>query len=319
MYLEIRGKKVDSAKVERNCFTLVGKQELEAPEHVVVCHSNKGWRCKFWMCNDHVDITTANGKPVVKGSKTQDEYEEFQRTLEPVWNYGYQLKEQMKDVSKADSIMHIVETVFKEKSDSAFMVFARNNPSSYIALNYICNKRGKDKYPFSKYSEMARILTPGAFKGKQWSMFQDIYKKDEALEPGQKMPPFVMDDLYGKPIDIAAMKGKYVLLTISSSGMEDYDNDLPLRKRLYDKLSKQGLEMVDYSLGNDEISIIKCPANMGLRWHFVTDFKGFRGPWLEEHAIDYITQNFLIDRNGTIIGRNLFGKDLEREINKLFN
>ena len=69
----------------------------------------------------------------------------------------------------------------------------------------------------------------------------------------------------------------------------------------------------------ESVGVMKAPANMGLRWHFVTDLKGFYSPWLKEHGIDHITQNFLIDRNGMIIGRNLFGKDLEREINKLFN
>lgn len=318
MYLEIRGKKVDSAKVERNCFTLVGKQELEAPEYVHMYHSNNNWRCFFWMGNDNIDFTTVNDMPVVKGSKTQDEYEEFQRTLEPVWNYGLQLKSQMKDIAKADSIMQIVETVYKEKEDSAFMVFARQNPSSYIALNHIYNKRAMDKYPFEKYSKMAEALTLDKFKGKQWRTFREMYEKDEALEPGHPMPAFEMNDLYGKSIDLAALKGKYVLFTISNYGIDDYNADLLLRKELYEKYSNQGLEMVDYSLSQDIIGVMKAPANMGLRWHFVTDLKGFSGSWLGEHAIDHITQNFLIDRNGTIVGRNLFGKDLEREINKLF-
>ena len=123
----------------------------------------------------------------------------------------------MKDIAKADSIMQIVETVYNEREDSAFMVFARKNPSSYIALNHIYNKRGMDKYPFERYSKMAEALTLDKFKGKQWRTFHEMYEKDEALEPGHPMPAFAMND-----------------------------------------------------------------------------------------------------RNGTIVGRNLFGKDLEREINKLF-
>lgn len=318
MYLEVARGIKDSAKVENECFTIEGKTVLEAPTFVSMYHSTKNWGCAFWMGNDNIDFTTVNDMPVVKGSKTQDEYEEFQRTLEPVWNYGLQLKSQMKDIAKVDSILQIVETVYNEKEDSAFMVFARKNPSSYIALNHIYNKRVMDKYPFEKYSKMAEALTLEKFKGQQCSTFHELYEKDEALQPGHPMPPFAMNDLYGKSIDLAAMKGKYVLFTISSYGIDDYDVDLLLRKKLYEKYSRQGLDMVDYSLCSDIIGVMKAPANMGLRWHFVTDLKGFSGTWLGEHAIDHITQNFLIDRNGIIIGRNLFGKDLEREINKLF-
>ena len=319
MYLEIHGKKADSAKVENNRFTIVGKQALEAPEYVYMYHSNNNWRCFFWMGNDNIDFTTVNDLPVVKGSKTQDEYEEFQWTLGPVWDYGRGLKAQMSDVAKTDSIMGIVETVYKAKEDSAFVVFLRKNPSSYIALNHIYNKRGMDKIPFKEYNRYLDMLTPGAFKGRQWDVMRNWYEKDLALEPGHPMPAFAMNNLYGKCIDLAAMKGKYVLFTISNYGIADYDADLLLRKQLYDKYVEKGLEMVDYSLSQDRIGVMKAPANMGLRWHFVTDLKGFGGPWLGEHAIDHITQNFLIDRNGIIIGRNLFGEELEREIKKLFN
>lgn len=319
MYLEIRGKTADSAKVENGRFTIENKSAMEAPTYVHMRHSSNRWGCAFWMGNDNVDFTTVNDMPVVKGSKTQDEYGEYMQTMEPVWNYGRQLKEQTKDVTKYDSIMNIVETTYKALEDSTFMVFARKNPSSYITLNHIYNWRGLHKYPFKVYSEYAKVLTPGAFKGEQWRIFRETYEKDEALEPGHPMPPFAMNDLYGKTVDIAAMRGKYVLLTLSTYGVADYDADLLMRKQLYGKYSQKGLEMVDYSLSRDTVGVMKAPANMGLRWHFVTDLKGFDCPWLSEHAIDHITQNFLIDRNGIIIGRNLFGKDLEREIEKMFN
>lgn len=319
MYLEVTRGVKDSAKVEKCCFTIEGKTVLEAPTYVFMRHSSNRWQCAFWMGNDNIDFTTVNDMPVIKGSKTQDEYGEYQKVLDPVWDFGRQLKQKMSDVTKYDSIMNILNTVYQEKEDSAFMVFARKNPSSYISLNHIYNKRIMDKYPFERYSKMAKVLTPGAFKGKQWQTFCEHLAKDEALEPGHPMPAFAMNDLYGKSIDLATIKGKFVLFTISNYGIDDYNADLLLRKELYEKYSKQGLEMVDYSLSQDMIGVMKAPANMGLCWHFVTDLKGFGGPWLKEHAIDHITQNFLIDRNGTIIGRNLFGKDLEREIEKLFN
>lgn len=319
MYLEIMGKVADSAKVEKGCFTIESRNTIEAPTYVHIRHSCNCWGCAFWMGNDNVDFTTENDRPVVKGSKTEDEYKEYCRTLEPVWNYGKQLKAQLKDVAKTDSIMNIVNTRYKAMVDSAFTAFAVKHPSSYVTLNHIYNLRVMDKAPFKKLSRYVNMLTPGAFKGEQWRTFCELYEKDEALEPGHPMPPFAMNDLYGKTVDIAAMKGKCVLLTLSRYGVKDYDADLMMRKQLYGKYAKKGLEMVDYAFNTDTVGVMKAPANMGLTWRFVTDFKDFDGPWLKEHAIDHITQNFLIDRNGIIVGRNLFGKELEEEIEKMFN
>lgn len=319
MYLEIKGKVTDSVKVEKGCFTIENRNVMEAPTYVHMRHSGNRWGCAFWMGNDNVDFTTANDIPVIKGSKTEDEYQEYCRTLEPVWNYGKQLKAQMKDNAKADSIMNIVKTRYQAMADSAFIVFAGKHPSSYITLNHIYNMRVMDKIPFKKLSRYVNMLTPGAFKGEQWQTLYELYEKDEVLEPGHPMPPFAMNDLYGKTVDLAAMKGKCVLLTLSRYGTKDYDADLMMRKRLYGKYAKKGLEMVDYAFNTDTVGVMKAPANMGLTWRFVTDFKDFDGPWLKEHAIDHITQNFLIDRNGIIVCRNLFGKELEKEIEKMFN
>ncbi|MGM9701764.1 MAG: DUF4369 domain-containing protein [Prevotella sp.] len=320
MYLDRGGRRaVDSAKVEKGCFTLESKTPIEGADYVFMHHSSKRWQCAFWMANDNIDFTTVDDMPVIKGSKTQDEYAIYRRTLEPVWDYGRELKKQMQDVTKHDSLMQIVETTYKAMEDSAFMTFLKKYPASYISLNHIYNLRNMDKYPYQKYMKYFNELTPGAFKGKQWNTMLEFCEKDHALEPGQPMPSFEMPNVYGKNINLASFKGKYVLFTISSYGVGSYQTDLMLRKQLYEKYHAKGLEMVDYSLSEDLINVIKAPANMGLKWHFVTNLKGFNGPWIREHSIDHITQNFLIDPQGVIIGKNLFEKDLENAINNIFN
>lgn len=318
MKLHLGQGREDSTKVTNGCFTFKGSY-LEAPEYVMMRHTNYNWGCAFWLGNDTVDFTTVNDMPVVKGSKTEDEYKEFRRTLQPVWDSCMELKKQMdKDVSKYDSLMQIVNTTYKAAEDSAFADFVRRYPSSQVALNNIFNMRGMDKVPYSKYSKFLAMLTPGAFKGRQWKEMCEYAEKDLALEPGHLFPEFAMDDVYGKRISTADFKGKYVLLTLSNYGVKDYDADLQRRKMLYEKYHSKGLEMIDYSLSRDLVNVIKAPANMGLRWHFVTDYKSFDCPWLKEHAIDHITQNFLIAPDGMIIGRNLFGEELETEINNIF-
>ena len=319
MKLHLGAGKQDSTKVTNGCFTFKGAY-LEAPEYVMMRHANYNWGCAFWIGNDTVDFTTVDDMPVVKGSKTEDEYKEFRRTLQPVWNRGLELKKQMdKDVSKYDSIMQIVNTTYKAAEDSAFADFVRRYPSSQVALNNIFNMRGMDKEPYSKYSKFLAMLTPGAFKGRQWKAMCEYAEKDLALEPGHAFPGFAMDDVYGKRISVEDFKGKYVLLTLSNYGVKDYDADLQRRKMLYEKYHSKGLEMIDYSLSSDLVNVIKAPANMGLRWHFVTDFKSFDSPWLKAHAIDHITRNFLISPEGVIIANDLFGTELEIEINNIFN
>lgn len=254
------------------------------------------------------------------GSKTNDEYHEYCRVMEPVWTEGRKaLGDMKKQASLSEKERQQIENAYHAKEDSVFMTFARRFPASYITLNHIYNKRGIDKYPFSVYSEMAKVFTPGAFEGDQWNTFMTLYNKDLALEPGHEFPSFSMNDVYGKQISLSDFKGKkYVLFTISSYGVSDYNADLKLRRELYGKYREKGLEMIDYLLAGDMINVLKPAANYDLKWHFVTDMKSWDNPWLKEHAIDHITQNFLIDKNGVIIAKNIFGDGLKREIDKLF-
>lgn len=143
------------------------------------------------------------------GSKTNDEYEEYCRVMEPVWEEGRKtLGNMKKQASLSEKERQQIEDDFHDKEDSVFMTFARRFPASYITLNHIYNKRVMDKYPFSKYSEMAKVFASGAFEGDQWNTFMNLYNKDLALEPGHEFPAFSMNDVYGKPLSLSDFKGK---------------------------------------------------------------------------------------------------------------
>jgi len=49
----------------------------------------------------------------------------------------------------------------------------------------------------------------------------------------------------------------------------------------------------------------------------VSDFLGANSPAAQLYNVKSIPTNFLIDRNGDLVGRNLFGKELENQINKV--
>lgn len=322
VYLQLHGRNSDSTIVKNGSFVLTGNGKPIKGADYIYLTDNKSWGVAFWMGNDQVTLKSGASKRdfTIQGSKTQDEYEEYLRVMKSTWDEGRKaLAEIRKNTSLSDEERQRIEDVYHAKEDSVFMTFAHRFPASYVVLNHIFNKRVLDKYPYPKYSEMAKVLTPGAFEGDQWDDFVKLMNKDLTLEPGHVFPAFSMNDVYGKNVNIADFKGKnYVLFTLSNYGVSDYNSNLKLRRELYTKYHQKGLEMVDYMMAGDMINVIKPAANFDLKWRFLTDLKSWDNPWLNEHAIDHITQNFLIDKNGVIIAKNLFGDDLVREIEKIF-
>ena len=320
IYLENHGRNIDSTKVVGGKFKLSSKMPEKGSHYVSISMPEQRWGGQLWiMDGDHASIEGTREQSEILGSKIQDEFMDYYNTMIPYWEETRAVLESCgDDASRYDSISALVNNVYKPRNDSVFMDWARKHPSSYITLNHIYNWRQIDKYPFKVYAEAAKVFTPGAFEGEQWETFQRFYQADLALQPGHPFPALTMPDVYGNDFDVASLKGKYVLVTVSSFGVNNYDNDLILRRELYEKYNSKGLDMVDYLLTNDLINVIKAPANYNLRWHFVSDLKGWLSPWLDDKCIDHITQNFLIDRNGMIIGRDLFGDELKKYIDKLF-
>lgn len=318
--LNMHGHDTDSARIVGGHFELRNPTHLRGADYVTLATADQKWGGMFWMQNDDIVIKSDGQTASIKGSKTQDEYEDYQNTMNVVWDKMRALQALVyDDVNKADSVDHVINTVWKSKADSTFLAWASRHPSSYIALNHIYNWRVMEKYPFEKYAEAAKLLTPGAFEGEQWETFQHLLKTDAAMQPGQPFPELIKPDVYGHDFDVASLRGKYVLVTLSCFGISDYNNDLALRRELYERYHDQGLEMVDDLWAEQVTDVIKAPANYGLRWHFISDLKGWSTPWVRLHEIDHLTQNFLIGPDGIIIGRQLFGDDLRREIEKLFN
>jgi len=89
-------------------------------------------------------------------------------------------------------------------------------------------------------------------------------------------------------------------------------------KPLYDEYRKQGFEIYSVSMDSSAISWKNAIQNDGLDWVQVSDLKGFDSPVREEYDVEDLTTNYLLDRNGKIIAKNIDVADLEGELRGIF-
>jgi hypothetical protein len=54
-----------------------------------------------------------------------------------------------------------------------------------------------------------------------------------------------------------------------------------------------------------------------LVWTQVSDLQGWDNPVRALYGVEYIPMNFLIDQEGKIIARALFGEDLEKKLSEI--
>ena len=135
-------------------------------------------------------------------------------------------------------------------------------------------------------------------------MFQKI---DKTLV-GNKAADFETTDQYGKPIKLAAFKGKYVLLDFWAGWCKPCKKNHPEMKAIYNTYHDKGLEFIGVSFDRNEQEWLESIANENLgMWHHVMgDFRNS-----DENAIHNkfnvmpIPAYILIDDKGYIVGRYL--------------
>lgn len=307
----------DSVQIRGGEF-LFKTGELDGPRYALFVTKECGFG-QYWIANgDDIRLTVEEGGQIrVTGAKVEEEYQLYRKHMAGI---GQRQSEILKsanaaaDAGNMDEYSRLQQEYEKLKleEDKVFIEFAKRYPASHICLNHIYNCRVMDKYEFPRYSAMFSYLTPGAFHGRQWETFRDIYERDRALQPGETFPDFTLADVFDTPVKLSQLRGKYVLLTIGSGVLDDYMALLLLKKSLYDRFRAKNLEIVDIMVAGEKNDLLKVTANHDVAWLLLSDYQAWLSPFLREWGIDKICQLFLLDPQGKIIARNVWGKELKQ-------
>lgn len=89
-------------------------------------------------------------------------------------------------------------------------------------------------------------------------------------------------------------------------------------KRVYEKYHGKGFDILGVSLDKSQQAWLTAIEQDGLQWHHVSDLKYWQSAVVPEYQIQGIPLTFLVDKEGTIIAKNLRGPALENKLAELF-
>jgi alkyl hydroperoxide reductase subunit AhpC len=90
--------------------------------------------------------------------------------------------------------------------------------------------------------------------------------------------------------------------------------------KVYEKFHAKGFDILGVSLDRsvDKEKWLKAIHDDRLAWTQVSDLGFWNNAVAREYGITSIPQNFLIDPQGKIVGKNLRGKELEKKLSEIF-
>ena len=129
-------------------------------------------------------------------------------------------------------------------------------------------------------------------------------------------PEISMPDMYGKEQHLSSLEGKLILLHFWSAAVGNSNSFNADLKKVYEKYHDQGLEIYQVAVDTSKALWINAVQEQQLPWISVSDMKGEASTSLGEYNVQRLPSNFLIDREGNIVAKDLVGDKLEAEIKK---
>ncbi|VAW15955.1 hypothetical protein MNBD_BACTEROID01-990 [hydrothermal vent metagenome] len=171
----------------------------------------------------------------------------------------------------------------------------------------------KSFYPQSEHVKALYANTLKLMKDESTAKFKKLLE-----EKAENSPEIVLPAPNGKEIKLSSLRGKYVLVHFWSATDRGSRILNPLLVEVYNKYHRKGFEIYQVSVDKNRYEWLDAIDKDRLRWTNVGDMEGSKNAVIA-YNIKEIPFNYLLDREGSVIARNLKGPSLFNTLSKIFN
>ncbi|NSL86962.1 TlpA family protein disulfide reductase [Chitinophaga sp. Mgbs1] len=192
-----------------------------------------------------------------------------------------------------------------------------NTPVLLYALDYLHPRRDKELIA----AELGKLIKKYPYLEEAKRKQQDIAHAEAVARKtgiGATAMNFTQQNVKGDPVKLTDYRGKYVLLDFWASWCGPCRAENPNVLENYEKYHSKGLEILGVSLDDKKDAWVKAIKDDGLTWEHVSDLKGWRNVVAKEYNIRAVPSNFLLDKDGKIIAKDLRGEELSRKLEEIF-
>lgn len=282
----------------------------------------------FYFGKEQILISSKDSlqNAVFNGSKVYNESEAYNKeiggtimALTKAVNIDFNklTPEQQKDTVFTNAVDKRFRKNIQNRTDKQFE-FAKKYPNSYFSLVALSEAAGS-KVDVSKVQPLFNALNK---QYRETDMGRELAQRIEAnslTAVGKPAPLFIQNNVVDKPVSLASLKGKVVLVEFWASWCGPCRSENPNLVKQYQTYKDKGFEILSVSLDNVKERWLDAIEKDGLDWLHVSDLKGWNNEVGRLYGIRAVPASFLVDAEGKIIANGLRGEPLNKKLAEIFN
>jgi thiol-disulfide isomerase/thioredoxin len=305
--------KRDTVTVANNQF--VYKGTLTEPQAYVYLREDGQNNTVFLDSGDHeiiIDCITNKGFGITN-AKVQENYNLFANAI------GALIEKRSSYQTNPGKMLQEANEAAIQKTFKGFLSSPTSHPTvaSFLVYSNVQQMNGASGLSMMElYNQLPEAAKQTAY-AKKALQFID---RNSADDIGRTAPDFTLLDSAGKKVTLSSYRGKnYVLVDFWATWCGPCRAEFPALKAANEKYAKKGLVILGVSIDADYVKWKTMLAQAGFtNWTHVWD--GPQGPdqiASSIYNVPSIPRNFLLDKNGVVIARNLRGAAVEKTLEEM--